>query len=141
MSKSSRPHLRLTVDTDNLVLVIRLYRWREETDEKPDLIGHLSLVAHPWKYNVLFDFRRFIGVINESDVSTILERWRKLDCPETLYPPLSRQLAVVSSDLSLRSLLLPHVDALVHRRIDFFDTFDEGLDWLKAPPLPLRLSA
>ncbi|MDV6329549.1 hypothetical protein [Asticcacaulis sp. 201] len=141
MSTSSRPHLRLTVDVDNLILVIRLYRWREECDEAPDLIGHLRRVPQPWNYNVLLDFRRFTGEINESDISTILARWQKLDCPETPYPPLSRQLAVVSSDLSLRSLLLPHVDALAHRRIGFFDTFDEGLDWLKAPPLPLRLSA
>ena len=126
MSKRSR--FAVTVDRDNMILIIRFHSVRNDQEAGPDLIDLLATVETPWLFNAIFDFRRYEADLSRDYLKFLTEKWAAF----TRGRDQNRSMALVGGDSDLTFNLKAMLDAMPDRRIAIFDTFDEGLDWIKA---------
>ncbi|ESQ89882.1 hypothetical protein ABAC460_11310 [Asticcacaulis sp. AC460] len=124
MPKRSR--ISLNVDGLNRILFIRLHSLRDER-ASPDLIDRLGKVDKPWTYDALFDFRRYEAELSGDYLSFLTHKWRAL----TEGRDRDRRMALVSPCPVLHLQLRELRGAMPDRGIAVFESFDEGLDWLK----------
>ena len=128
MPKRSR--ISLTVDVSNHILMIRLHSLRDEHDT-PDLIDHLQGVAEPWTYDAIFDFRRYEAELSREHLAFLTQKWFAL----TAGRDRGRQMALVSPCPVLAQNLREMRGAMPDRAVAVFESFDEGLDWIKTDRL------
>jgi hypothetical protein len=126
MSKRSR--FAVTVDRDNMILIIRFHSVRNDQEAGPDLIDLLATVETPWLFNAIFDFRRYEADLSRDYLKFLTEKWAAF----TRGRDQNRSMALVGGDSDLTFNLKAMLDVMPDRRIAIFDTFDEGLDWIKA---------
>jgi hypothetical protein len=126
MSKRSR--FAVTVDRTNMILIIRFHSVRPDQDTGPDLIDLLATVETPWLFNAIFDFRRYQADLSRDYLKFLTEKWAAF----TRGRDQGRSMALVGGDCDLAFNLKAMFDVMPDRRIGIFDTFDEGLDWIKA---------
>lgn len=126
MSKRSR--FSVTVDRANMILIIRLHSLRCDQEPGPDLIDQLATVETPWLFNALFDFRRYEADLSRDYLGFLTEKWMAF----TRGRDTGRSMALVGGNPSLAFNLKAMFDVMPNRNIAIFDTFDEGLDWIKA---------
>ena len=126
MSKRSR--FAVTVDRDNMILIIRFHSVRDDQEAGPDLIDLLATIDSPWLFNAIFDFRRYEADLSRDYLKFLTEKWAAF----TRGRDQNRSMALVGGDSDLTFNLKAMLDAMPDRRIAIFDTFDEGLDWIKA---------
>jgi hypothetical protein len=126
MSKRSR--FAVTVDRDNMILIIRFHSVRNDQEAGPDLIDLLATVETPWLFNAIFDFRRYEADLSRDYLKFLTEKWVAF----TRGRDQNRSMALVGGDSDLTFNLKAMLDVMPDRRIAIFDTFDEGLDWIKA---------
>lgn len=126
MSKRSR--FAVTADRANMILIIRFHSVRNDQDTGPDLIDLLATVETPWLFNAIFDFRRYEADLSRDYLKFLTEKWTAL----TRGRDQGRSMALVGGDCDLTFNLKAMLDVMPDRRIGIFDTFDEGLDWIKA---------
>ena len=126
MSKRSR--FAVTVDRDNMILIIRFHSVRNDQEAGPDLIDLLATVDSPWLFNAIFDFRRYEADLSRDYLKFLTEKWVAF----TRGRDQNRSMALVGGDSDLAFNLKAMLDVMPDRRIAIFDTFDEGLDWIKA---------
>lgn len=125
MSKRSR--FAVTVDRDNMILIIRFHSVRNDQEAGPDLIDLLATVESPWLFNAIFDFRRYEADLSRDYLKFLTEKWAAF----TRGRDQNRSMALVGGDSDLTFNLKAMLDVMPDRRIAIFDTFDEGLDWIK----------
>ncbi|MGN6365127.1 hypothetical protein [Asticcacaulis taihuensis] len=125
MSKRSR--FAVTVDRDNMILIIRFHSVRNDQEAGPDLIDLLATVETPWLFNAIFDFRRYEADLSRDYLKFLTEKWAAF----TRGRDQNRSMALVGGDSDLTFNLKAMLDVMPDRRIAIFDTFDEGLDWIK----------
>ncbi len=121
-----RSRVSVTVDTSNQIIVTRLFSLRQAVDGLPDLIDHLKMAGQPWLYDAILDFRRYEAELTPDYLEFLVGKWISLEAGRRLR----KILCVITPDLSLRAQLMPLADALPHRELAFFDTFDEAMDWI-----------
>jgi len=126
MSKRSR--FAVTVDRENMILIIRFHSVRNDQEAGPDLIDLLATVETPWLFNAIFDFRRYEADLSRDYLKFLTEKWAAF----TRGRDQNRIMALVGGDSDLTFNLKAMLDVMPDRRIAIFDTFDEGLDWIKA---------
>lgn len=126
MSKRSR--FAVTVDRENMILIIRFHSVRNDQEAGPDLIDLLATVETPWLFNAIFDFRRYEADLSRDYLKFLTEKWAAF----TRGRDQNRSMALVGGDSDLTFNLKAMLDVMPDRRIAIFDTFDEGLDWIKA---------
>lgn len=126
MSKRSR--FAVTVDRDNMILIIRFHSVRNDQEAGPDLIDLLATVDSPWLFNAIFDFRRYEADLSRDYLKFLTEKWAAF----TRGRDQARSMALVGGDSDLTFNLKAMLNVMPDRRIAIFDTFDEGLDWIKA---------
>ena len=126
MSKRSR--YAVTVDRDNMILIIRFHSLRNDQDGGRDLIDMLATVDNPWLFNAIFDFRRYEAELSRDHLKFLTDKWAAF----TRGRDTGRSMALVGGDVDLTFNLKAMLDVMPNRRIAIFDTFDEGLDWIKA---------
>ncbi|ESQ94409.1 hypothetical protein [Asticcacaulis benevestitus] len=126
MQKRSR--YSVTVDRANMILIIRLHSLRGDQDPGPDLIDRLATVETPWLFNALFDFRRHEADLSRDYLSFLTEKWTAF----TRGRDSGRTMALVGGNPDLTFNLKAMLDVMPNRSIAIFDTFDEGLEWIKA---------
>jgi len=126
MSKRSR--FAVTVDRANMILVIRFHSVRAGQDAGPDLIDLLATVETPWLFNAIFDFRRYEVDLSRDYLRFLTDKWSAL----TRGRDRGRSMALVGGDADLTFNLQSMLDVMPDRHIGIFDTFDEGLEWIKA---------
>lgn len=126
MQKRSR--YSVTVDHANMILIIRLHSLRCDQEPGPDLIDQLAMVETPWLFNALFDFRRYEADLSRDYLSFLTEKWTAF----TRGRDSGRCMALVGGNPDLTFNLKAMLDVMPNRSIAIFDTFDEGLDWIKA---------
>ncbi|ESQ76466.1 hypothetical protein [Asticcacaulis sp. AC402] len=123
---SQRSRISLNVDALNRILFIRLHSLRHE-HETPDLNDCLLGVEQPWRYDALFDFRRYEADLSGEYLAFLTQTWTGM------YEgrDRGRRMALVSPcpvlHLQLREMrgVVPDHGTVV------FESFDEGLDWLR----------
>ena len=125
MSKRSR--FAVTVDRENMILIIRFHSVRNDQEAGPDLIDLLATVETPWLFNAIFDFRRYEADLSRDYLKFLTEKWAAF----TRGRDQNRSMALVGGDCDLTFNLKAMLDVMPDRRIAIFDTFDEGLDWIK----------
>ncbi|CAM3175883.1 hypothetical protein [Asticcacaulis taihuensis] len=125
MSKRSR--FAVTVDRENMILIIRFHSVRNDQEAGPDLIDLLATVETPWLFNAIFDFRRYEADLSRDYLKFLTEKWAAF----TRGRDQNRSMALVGGDSDLTFNLKAMLDVMPDRRIAIFDTFDEGLDWIK----------
>lgn len=125
MSKRSR--FAVTVDRDNMILIIRFHSVRNDQEAGPDLIDLLATVETPWLFNAIFDFRRYEADLSRDYLKFLTEKWAAF----TRGRDQNRSMALVGGDCDLTFNLKAMLDVMPDRRIGIFDTFDEGLEWVK----------
>lgn len=123
----SLSRISVTIDRPNCILVVRLFS-RRAVGTGPGLMDHLNAINQPWRYDAIFDFRRYEADLTDAYVGKMAEAWGNIENGRDMR----KRLAVITSDPCLRRHLAPLGDALPGRSATFFDTFDEGLDWLHA---------
>ncbi|MGA9659995.1 MAG: hypothetical protein WBQ60_12985 [Asticcacaulis sp.] len=126
MRKRSR--ISITVDADNLILIIRLHNLRDDQDEPADLIDMLKTVESPWLYRAIFDFRRYQADLSRDYLAFLTQKWMALSDGRDQ----DQAMALIANTPKLRMNLKAMTDVMPDRRIAVFETFDEGLDWLKS---------
>ncbi len=125
MSKRSR--YAVTIDRDNMILIIRFHSVRHEQEAGPDLIDLLATVDNPWLFNAIFDFRRYEADLSRDYLKFLTDKWAAF----TRGRDQDRSMALVGGDANLTFNLKAMSDIMPDRRIGIFDTFDEGLEWIK----------
>ena len=125
MSKRSR--FAVTVDRENMILIIRFHSVRNDQEAGPDLIDLLATVETPWLFNAIFDFRRYEADLSRDYLKFLTEKWAAF----TRGRDQNRSMALVGGDSDLTFNLKAMLDVMPDRRIAIFDTFDEGLEWVK----------
>ena len=126
MSKRSR--FAVTVDRENMILIIRFHSVHNDQEAGPDLIDLLATVETPWLFNAIFDFRRYEADLSRDYLKFLTDKWAAF----TRGRDQNRSMALVGGDSDLTFNLKAMLDVMPERRIAIFDTFDEGLDWIKA---------
>jgi hypothetical protein len=126
MPKRSR--FSVTADRANMILIIRFHSLRNDQDAGPDLIDQLATVETPWLFNALFDFRRYEAELSRDYLGFLTEKWAAF----TRGRDTNRSMALVGGNTDLTFNLKAMFDVMPNRSIAIFDTFDEGLDWIKA---------
>ena len=126
MSKRSR--FAVTVDRVNMILIIRFHSVRSDQETGPDLIDLLATVESPWLFNAIFDFRRYEADLSRDYLHFLTDKWTAF----TRGRDQGRCMALVGGNSDLTFNLKAMFDVMPDRRIGIFDTFDEGLDWIKA---------
>lgn len=134
MSKRSR--FAVTVDRDNMILIIRFHSVRNDQETGPDLIDLLATVDSPWLFNAIFDFRRYEADLSRDYLKFLTDKWAAF----TRGRDQGRSMALVGGNADLTFNLKAMFDVMPDRRIGIFDTFDEGLDWIKTGDAP-RIAA
>ncbi len=125
MSKRSR--YAVTADRENMILIIRFHSVRSDRETGPDLIDLLATIENPWLFNAIFDFRRYEADLSRDYLKFLTEKWAAF----TRGRDQDRSMALVGGDADLTFNLKAMLDVMPDRRIGIFDTFDEGLDWIK----------
>ncbi|EGF90715.1 hypothetical protein ABI_37470 [Asticcacaulis biprosthecium C19] len=125
MPKRSR--ISLNIDAANRILFVRLHSLCDDHNT-PDLIDSLSQVDESWSYDALFDFRRYEADLSGDYLSFLTQKWTAL----TEGRDRDRRMALVSPCPVLNLQLREMRSAMPDRGIAVFESFDEGLDWLKA---------
>ncbi len=128
----SLSRISVTADNPNLLMIVRLFSRRDPGDGMPDLVDHLEAMGEPWLHHIILDFRRFEADLTGEYLGFLVTKWRALEAGRVH----NLCLAAITDDLSLKARLMPLVTAMPHRSLRFFDTFDEGLDWIKARQYP-----
>ena len=123
---SQRSRISLTVDVSNRILMIRLHSLCDER-ETPDLIDQLQRVAEPWTYDAIFDFRRYEAELSRDYLAFLTHKWMAL----TEGRDRGRLMALVSTCPVLSLQLREMRGAMPDRGMSVFESFDEGLDWIK----------
>ena len=123
-----RSRISLTTDTLNHILIIRFFNQEGDGDDLPDLIEHLQQVHEPWTYDAIFDFRRYEADLSRDRMSFQTRKWTEL----TGGRDSGKSMALITPDPNLQARLGTMIDVMPNRQIAIFDTFDEGLDWIKA---------
>ena len=126
MSKRSR--YAVTVDRDNMILIIRFHSVRSDQDTGPDLIDLMATVDSPWLFDAIFDFRRYEIDLSRDYLKFLTDKWTAF----TRGRDRNRSMALVGGDTDLTFNLKAMLDVMPDRRIAIFDTFDEGLEWIKS---------
>ena len=126
MSKRSR--YAVTVDRDNMILIIRFHSVRSDQDTGPDLIDLMATVDSPWLFDAIFDFRRYEIGLSRDYLKFLTDKWAAF----TRGRDRNRSMALVGGDTDLTFNLKAMLDVMPDRRIAIFDTFDEGLEWIKS---------
>ena len=126
MSKRSR--YAVTVDRDNMILIIRFHSVRSDQDTGPDLIDLMATVDSPWLFDAIFDFRRYEIDLSRDYLKFLTDKWIAF----TRGRDRNRSMALVGGDTDLTFNLKAMLDVMPDRRIAIFDTFDEGLEWIKS---------
>ena len=123
---SQRSRFSLTVDVSNRILMIRLHSLRDE-HTTPDLIDHLKGIADPWTYDAIFDFRRYEAELSRDYLAFLTHKWLIISEGRDR----GRRMALVSACPVMTLQLQEMRRAMPDRGIAIFESFDEGLDWLK----------
>jgi hypothetical protein len=110
-----------------MILIIRFHSVRNDQEAGPDLIDLLATVESPWLFNAIFDFRRYEADLSRDYLKFLTEKWAAF----TRGRDQNRSMALVGGDSDLTFNLKAMLDVMPDRRIAIFDTFDEGLDWIK----------
>ncbi|MBW8882599.1 MAG: hypothetical protein JF615_14600 [Asticcacaulis sp.] len=124
---SQRSRISLTVDVSSHILMIRLHSLGD-AHETPDLIDHVNDVAEPWSYDAILDFRRYEAELSHDYLIHLGQKWVQL----AQGRDLGRRLALISPCPVLSGQLLALAKALPGRGLAVFESFDDGLDWIKA---------
>ena len=122
-----RSRISLTIDSSNHILIIRLFDRIGSEDSLPDLIEHLRQVPEAWTYDAIFDFRRYEADLSRDRMSFQTRKWTEL----TGGRDNGKSMALITPCPNLRARLSAMIDVMPNRQIAIFDTFDEGLDWIK----------
>jgi hypothetical protein len=118
--------ISLTIDRPNAILAARLYGLRDPAEDPRDLIDHLAAAGEPWLYDILLDFRRFEADLTPDAMAFLIRKWIALE-----EGHITRKLlGIVTGDLKFKAQLIAISDAVPHRQVVIFDTFDEGLEWI-----------
>lgn len=125
---SMRSRYAVTVDRENMILIIRFHSVRNDQEAGPDLIDLLATVDSPWLYNAIFDFRRYEADLSRDYLKFLTDKWSAF----TRGRDQDRCMALVGGDCDLTFNLKAMLDVMPPRHIGIFDTFDEGLEWIKA---------
>lgn len=123
---SIRSRIRLTIDADNRILIIRLSD-REDRPDAPDMIDHIRAAGAPWLYDAIIDFRRYAVELSRDHLAFLTQKWRELEQGRDTHG----RLALVTADPALKARLIGLKDVMPDRPTAIFDTFDEALDWVK----------
>lgn len=84
-----------------------------------------------WEYDAIFDLRSFDGVMLSTEVPALSECWRALVSGRDA----GRRSTIITSDPFLRARLPATRERFPGRIIEIFNTFDEGLEWIKSVSL------
>ncbi|MFT4075452.1 MAG: hypothetical protein QM647_07955 [Asticcacaulis sp.] len=125
---SMRSRFAVTADRDNRLLIIRFHSLRDGQAPGPDLIDQLATIDSPWLYDALFDFRRYEAELSRDYLKFLTDKWNTF----TRGRDHGRCMALVGGDQVLSTNLRAAMTVMPDRNIAVFDTFDEGLDWVKA---------
>ncbi len=132
-----RSRLTLTVDNDLRLLVMRYIGDIEGEQINFSMMEQLSAVDQPWTYDSLVDLRRHDGLVTAEEIQELGLRWAML----AQGRDKGRLIAIISTDPLVRARLSGTQGAFPFRVINLFETFDEGLDWIKAHRGPAQAVA
>jgi hypothetical protein len=125
---SMRSRFAVTVDRAHMILIIRFHSLRSDQEPGPDLIDQLATIETPWLFNALFDFRRYEADLSRDYLKFLTDKWNAF----TQGRDHGRCMALVGGNPDLTCNLKAALDVMPDRHIAIFDTFDEGLDWIKS---------
>lgn len=120
---------RITVSLDEAlkIMTIRYIGTLNGDEVNSNMMSQLVHVPDVWEYDSILDMRRYEGTIMGKEIEDLSVRWNQLVQGRDAggFTAIISDDALVRARLSLTQALFPQ------RTLENFNTFDEGLDWIK----------
>ncbi len=120
---------RITVSLDEAlkIMTIRYIGTLNGDEVNSNMMSQLVHVPDVWAYDSILDMRRYDGTIMGKEIEDLSVRWNQLVQGRDAggFTAIISDDALVRARLSLTQALFPQ------RTLENFNTFDEGLDWIK----------
>ena len=123
-----RPRISHDIDEANRLIIIRYLGDPEGASIVDTLLQHWTAMERPWDYDSVFDLRRFDGVLQAQELERLGKGWHQI----AKSRDLGHMTAIISSDPLIRARQSVLAQIFPLRTMAVFDTFDEGLEWIKA---------
>lgn len=123
-----RSRLSLTIDEASRLMILRYIGDMEGGEINTSMMQQLAALDQPWTYDTLVDMRRFEGVVLGDEIQELGLRWSLL----AQGRDKGRLIAVISDDPLVWARQSLTQAAFPFRRVAYFGTLDEGLDWINA---------
>ncbi|EGF90716.1 hypothetical protein ABI_37480 [Asticcacaulis biprosthecium C19] len=123
----SRSRITITFDETSRIFVARYFGEIEGDDINDGMMGQLLKVDEIWTYDCIIDMRRYDGTVLVGEIEDLGKRWalfangRDRGC----------FTAIISDDSLVRARLPVTQSLFPTRTTELFNSFDEGLDWIK----------
>ncbi len=125
---STRSRLSMTVDEASRIIVLRYLGHIEGEQINSSMMQQLAQLPEPWTYDSIVDMRRYEGVVLADEIQELGMRWALL----AQGRDRGHFTAVISDDALVKARLHITQSAFPFRTLAYFDSFDDGLDWIKA---------
>ena len=123
-----RSRLTLTIDHESRILLMRYIGAIEGEEINLSMMQQLSQLGEPWTFDTIVDMRRYDGVVLGEEIQELGMRWSIL----AQGRDKGRSIAVISEDPLVWARQSLTQAAFPFRKLAYFNTFDEGLDWIKS---------
>jgi len=123
-----RPRISLDTDEANKILIVRYLGNPEGPSIVDTLLERWAVMDRVWEYDSVFDLRRFDGMLQPPDLERLGVGWHGI----AKGRDLGHMTAIISSDPLIHARQSVLAQLFPVRTMAVFETFDEGLDWIKA---------
>ncbi|MDC7675082.1 hypothetical protein [Asticcacaulis machinosus] len=123
---SIRPRLIFDVDETHRLMTVKYYGDLDSKTIATSLAEHFKTLDQPWRYDALFDMRRFEGVVVLEDLAQMARAWNQ----GTKGKDAGRLTAIVSNDPLIFTRQKAYEAGQPLRIVKIFDDINQASNWL-----------
>jgi len=123
----TRPRITVSIDQAMKIMIVRYIGGLDGEDVNDGMMSQLVNIPDVWTYDSMIDMRRYEGTIMASEIEDLSLRWNLL----AQGRDRGGFIAIISDDPLVRARLSITQTLFPQRIMENFNTFDEGLDWIK----------
>jgi len=124
----ARSRITLSLDLDQKLMILRYIGDLAGDEVNLNVMQQLVTVPEVWNFDSMIDMRRYHGTILFSEIEELSASWNGL----VQGRDSGKSTAIISDDPLVRARLSSTQSLFPLRVIENFNTFDEGLDWIKS---------
>jgi hypothetical protein len=123
----TRSRITVSLDEELKIMNIRYIGTLNGDEVNSNMMSQLVHVPHVWEYDSILDMRRYEGTIMGKEIEDLSTRWNEL----VRGRDAGGFTAIISDDPLVRARLSLTQALFPQRTLENFNTFDEGMDWIK----------